>query len=138
MAQRAIRITLSLVLQRGAPPCDGLPLSDATPMAIRNLPRAEWNDYFDTFSSTKHDTGRIDYAEIRMLSPEDGAQPQTRWLPLQGIVYDPKDDLLEIIVTGLDHLVGHPETIYVDETDGRLNRFEIVRHDGIQELIEIR
>lgn len=73
-------------------------------MSIRTLPRAEWNDYFDTFS-TKSDTGRSNHAEIRVLMPEDGAQPQTRWLPLHGIAYDPKDDLLEILATGLDLLL---------------------------------
>lgn len=107
-------------------------------MAIRTLPRAQWNDYFDAFSGTKSNTGRIDYAEIRILSPEDGVQPQTSWLPLQGLTYDPKDDLLEVIVTGLDHLIGHPETIYLDEEEGHLDRFEVVRRDGTKEIIEIR
>ena len=107
-------------------------------MATRTLPRAEWNRYFDAFSHTKSDTGRIDYAEIRVLSPEDGAQPQTQWVPLQGLTYDPKDDLLEVRVTGLDHLVGHPEEIYVDEEGGRLNRLQVVRRDGTREIVELR
>jgi hypothetical protein len=107
-------------------------------MATRLLPRAEWNDYFDAFSKTKADAGRIDYAEIRVFSPEDGAQPETRWLPLQGLTYDPKDDVLDIAVTGLDHLVGQPKAIWVDEAGGRLDRFEVVRRDGTREVIEIR
>jgi hypothetical protein len=107
-------------------------------MAIRTLPRAEWSDYFNAFSHTKSDTGRIDYAEIRVLSLEDGVQPQTTWIPLQGLTYDPKDDLLEVMMPGLDHLIGHPETIYVDEDAGRLDRFEIVRRDGTKEIIELR
>ena len=107
-------------------------------MAIRTLPRAEWNVYFDAFSGAQNLTDRIDYAEIRVLSPEDGAQTQARWLPLLGLTYDPKDDLLEVQVEGLDHLVGHPETIYVDEDEGRLNRFEVVRRSGEMETIEIR
>jgi hypothetical protein len=107
-------------------------------MAIRTLPRAEWNDYFDAFSKQKDDAGRIDYAEIRVFSANDGAQPETRWLPLQGLTYDPKDDLLDIAVTNLDHLVAHPQTIYVDEAHGRLDRFEVVRKDGTREIIELR
>lgn len=107
-------------------------------MAIRTLPRAEWTAYFDAFSHTKSDTGRLDYAEIRILSAEDGVQPQARWVPLQGITYDAKDDLLEVQVTGLDHLIGHPEAIYVDEEAGRLGRFEIVRRDGTKEIVELR
>ena len=107
-------------------------------MSIRTLPRAEWNDYFDAFSHTKSDTGRIDHAEIRVLSLEDGAQLQTHWVPLQGLTYDPKGDLLEVIMTGLDHLVGHPEAIYVDEEAGHLDRLEVVRRDGTKEIIELR
>lgn len=107
-------------------------------MAIRSLPRADWAEYFDNFSDTKNDTGRIDYAEIRILSPENGVQPQTSWLPLQGLTYDPKNDLLDVAVTGLDHLIGHPAVIYVDEVRGRLDRFEVERRDGTQEIIEIR
>src|SRR5690606_26055696 len=90
------------------------------------------------FSKKKDDTGRVDYAEIRVFSPEDGAQPETRWLPLLGLTYDPKDDLLDVAVEGLDHLVGHPEAIYVDEAHGRLDRFEVVRRDGTREVIAIR
>jgi hypothetical protein len=107
-------------------------------MATRLLPRDAWNDYFDAFSKTKGDTGRIDYAEIRVFSPDDGALQETRWLPLLGLTYDPKDDLLDIAVAGLDHLVGHPQTIWVDEAGGRLDRFEVIRHDGTCEIVEIR
>jgi hypothetical protein len=107
-------------------------------MAIRALPRPEWRRYFDAFSGSKSHTGRVDYAEIRVLSIEDGAQPQTRWLPLLGLAYDPKNDLLEVAVTGLDHLIGQPDAIYVDEQHGRLDRLEVIRRDGTRDLIEIR
>jgi hypothetical protein len=109
----------------------------------RALPREEWRPYFDRFSKAKQDAGRVDYAEIRVFSPEIGAQPETTWLPLLGLTFDPKDDLLEVQVAGLDHLVAHPTTIYVDEDasgDGgrRLDRMEVIRDDGTLEVIEIR
>jgi hypothetical protein len=107
-------------------------------MVIRSLPRAEWAAYFDAFSRAKQHTGRVDYAEVRVFSPEIGAQPETRWLPLLGLTYDPKDDLLEVQVTGLDHLVAHPTAIYVEEAGGRLDRMEVIRRDGTQEVVEIR
>jgi hypothetical protein len=107
-------------------------------MPIRTLPPTEWAGFFNAFSKAKAGAHRIDYAEIRVLSPEIGAQPQTRWLPLDGITYDSKGDLLEVSVSGLDHLIGHPATIYVDETSGRLDRFEVVRSDGTRDLVEIR
>ena len=107
-------------------------------MAIRQLPRTDWNDYFDAFSKEKSDSGRIDYAEIRVFSPEIGAQPQTKWLPLQGLTYDPKDDRLDVFVKGLDHMIVHPKVIYVEESSGRLDSIEVVREDGTYEVVEIR
>lgn len=105
-------------------------------MAIRQLPPADWNDYFDAFSKAKDDAGRVDYAEIRVFSPEIGAQPQTKWLPLQGLTYDPKDDRLDVFVTGIDHMIVYPKVIHVDETNGRLDSIEVVREDGTYEVIE--
>jgi hypothetical protein len=105
---------------------------------IRTLPHDEWAPYFDRFSRNKDDAGRIDYTEIRVISPEIGAQRETSWVPLQGVTYDPKGDLLEIIVPGLDHLVTHPVEIHVDETGDVLERFEVIRDDGTREIIEIR
>src|SRR5690606_14013675 len=107
-------------------------------MAIRPLPRAAWNDYFDAFSKKKDDTGRVDYAEIRVFSPEDGAQPETRWLPLLGLTYDPKDDLLDVAVEGLDGLGGGPGAICGDEPLGRAARSELGRPDGARVVSEIR
>lgn len=107
-------------------------------MAIRELPRADWNDYFDDFSATKSKEGRIEHAELLSLSPESGAQEHTSWLPLQGIVFDFKGDLLEVQLQGLDRLIGHPKRIFVDEENGRLTRFEVDRGGGETEIVEIR
>ena len=105
-------------------------------MAIRQLRRSDWNHYFDAFSKAKSDSGRIDYAEIRVFSPEIGAQPETSWLPLEGLTYDPKGDQLDIFVKGLDHMIVHPQAIHVDESNGRLDSIEVVREDGTYEVVE--
>ncbi len=107
-------------------------------MAIRELPRRKWNAYFDNFSKKKSDAGRIDYAEIRVFSPEIGAQPETSWLPLKGLTYDPKDDQLDVFVDGLEHFIAHPQAIFVEEASGRLDSIEVVLKDGTYEVVEIR
>ena len=106
-------------------------------MSIRPLPRAEWRSYFDAFSKDKAEAGRVEYASVRVLSSEDGDQPVADWAPLLGLTYDPKDDLLEVQMQGLDHLVAHPTSIFVDEEDGELARFEVAREDGSQEVVEL-
>lgn len=107
-------------------------------MPIRELKRDEWRTYFDDFSRDLIKEKRTDYAEIRVLSTEDGAQPETSWVPLSGLTYDHRDDLLEVQVKGLDHLIFHPSQIYVDETSGTLGSLEIIQADGTKQIIELR
>ncbi len=108
-------------------------------MAIKKIERADWSAYFDAFSKPFAQGRRVDYAEIRVFSPEVGAQPATTWLPLAGITYDAQNDLLEVAVANLDHLVFHPATIYVDEAgEGVISSMQITRQDGTREVIELR
>jgi Family of unknown function (DUF5335) len=108
-------------------------------MSVRKLEKKAWKAYFNGLSKSYMRHERLDYAEIRIFSQEIGAQPETSWLPLKGITYDDKDDLLEVDVEHLDHLVYHPGEIYVEETpNGMLTTLEIVRKDGIKEIIELR
>lgn len=108
-------------------------------MAIRHLAPEDWSRYFDAFSRRHIRERRTDYAEIRVFSMEDGAQPETSWLPLAGITYDRKDDLLEILVENMDHLILHPTEIFVEETEeGVLTSLQVVRRDGLKEIIEVR
>ncbi len=107
-------------------------------MSVRKLEKEAWEAFFDRFSREMIRNKRVDYAEIQVLSPEIGTQPETKWLPLIGITYDPKDDLLEIAVENLDHLIYHPVEIYVDEQDGRINSLSITQKNGRKEIVELR
>ncbi|MEZ4701828.1 MAG: DUF5335 family protein [Rhodothermales bacterium] len=108
-------------------------------MSVKKLEKRVWKSYFNSLSKPYMHKERTDYAEIRVFSNDIGAQPETQWLPLEGITYDDRDDLLEVMVEHLDHLVFHPEEIYVDETtDGHVMTLEIVRKDGVKEIIELR
>jgi hypothetical protein len=108
-------------------------------MSVKKLEKKTWKAYFNRLSKPYMHNQRKDYAEIRVFSDEIGAQTETRWLPLEGITYDDRDDLLEVAVEHLDHLVYAPEEIYVDETkEGIVTALEIVRKDGVKEIIELR
>lgn len=108
-------------------------------MSIKKIARTDWAGYFDAFSRKHNRAHRTDYAEIRVFSLEDGAQRETSWLPLAGITYDPKSDLLEILVDSMDHLVLHPREIYVEELEGGvLASLQVMREDGTKEVIELR
>ena len=41
-------------------------------------------------------------------------------MPLIGVTNDPKNDLVEIALEGLDHMIGRPREIYVQDDAGAL------------------
>ena len=103
-------------------------------MAIRKLDKSEWQPFFDRVA--KSVVGKR--AEIEVASLALGDQIEAEWLPLLGIAYDPKDDILEIALDGLDHMVAAPQEIYVDIEHGELARFEIIDRDGVSQIVQLR
>jgi len=59
--------------------------------------------------------------EIEVASLDLGDQVQAKWLPLIGITYDPKDDVVEVALEGLDHMIHRPREMYMD------NRWAVLR-----------
>lgn len=108
-------------------------------MAVKEISKSDWQSFFDTFYKKFLKDEQPEYAEIRVLSNESGAQPQTGWLVLQSMSFDPKGDTLDIKVEDLNRMIWHPSKIYVDEyEDGWITSLEIVEADGTKDIIELR
>ena len=103
-------------------------------MSSRTLARAEWRRYFDQVSKGLTDK----HAELELLSFELGNQIEARWLPLKGIVYDPKSDVFEVALEGLDHLISHPREVYVEETARGVVTLEITSDDETRQIVRFR
>ncbi|MDB5867561.1 MAG: hypothetical protein JWO70_5367 [Betaproteobacteria bacterium] len=103
-------------------------------MATRKLEKPEWQRYFDWVSTST--LGQR--AEIEVASLEIGAQVEAEWLPILGLVYDPQDDLLEVVLEGVDHLVRKPREIYVDEGIAGLESLMVVDADGVRQILRLR
>jgi Family of unknown function (DUF5335) len=103
-------------------------------MATRKLDKAQWRTYFDQVSKSL--IGKR--AEIEVDSLSLGSQIETEWLPFLGIVYDPKDDLIEIALEDVDHMIRHPATVFVDEEQLGLSSLEIVDRDGVRQIVLLR
>jgi Family of unknown function (DUF5335) len=103
-------------------------------MATRKLDKKEWRSFFDRFSTTLD--GK--QAEIEVVSLRLGDQVQADWLPLLGIAYDPNDDIVEVALEGLDHLIPKPREVYVEERAGSLAALEIVDRDDVKQIIKLR
>jgi hypothetical protein len=77
-------------------------------------------------------------AEIEVVSLALGDQIEAEWLPLLGITYDSKDDVLEIALEGVDHLIRQPREVYADLAAGGLMSFEVIDSDGVSQIIALR
>jgi hypothetical protein len=104
-------------------------------MSIRRLERNEWQGFCIRVSH-----GFVGKAvAIEVTSLEFGAQPETQRLPLLGMSYDPQDDVFELIVGEVDHLILAPREIYVDETPS-VDSFmlQIIDADGVRQIVTMR
>ncbi len=103
-------------------------------MATSKLEKAAWQPYFENVSKTL--VGK--QAEIEIASLQLGDQIEAEWVPLLGIVYDPKNDLVEILLEGVDHMVRKPKEIYVDQGPLGLTSMEVIGTDDVRQIIKLR
>jgi Family of unknown function (DUF5335) len=103
-------------------------------MTIRRLEKPEWRPFFDVVSKLLEATD----AEVEVASLDLGDQTQADWLPLFGITYDPRDDIVEIALDGLDHMIPKPREIYLDNGTAALSRLEIVDADGVRQIVKLK
>lgn len=103
-------------------------------MATRKLDKTEWASYFDQVSGNLG--GR--QVEIEVASLKLGDQIATDWVGLNGLIYDPKEDALEVFTESLDHRIAHPREIYVTESPGGLESVAAVEENDTKQIIKLR
>lgn len=103
-------------------------------MSTRRIGREEWFGFFDRTAALL--IGKR--AEVEVASLELGSQVVAHWLPLLGMVYDPKDDILEIALEGLDHIVYGPREIYVEDSLFGATTLAVMDHHGVLQIITLR
>lgn len=103
-------------------------------MSTKKLPRAEWQQYFDRVSKALE--GKL--AEIDVASLALGEQVEAKWLPLTGIVYDPKSDIVEMTFEELDHMISRPRDIAVQSETTGLASIEVTDADGVMQIVKLR
>jgi hypothetical protein len=103
-------------------------------MALRKLDKAEWRVFCDRVSKSL--IGKR--AEIEIASLALGSQVEAKWLPLLGIAHDPKDDIIEIALEGLDHMVHRPREMYVDLGPDGLTSLEVIDDDDVRQIVKFR
>ncbi|CAN7460381.1 DUF5335 domain-containing protein [Phenylobacterium sp. LjRoot225] len=77
-------------------------------------------------------------AEIEVAALGIGDQIQAEWVPLLGLAYDPKDDIFEVAVAGLDHIIHEPETLVVQQEGAVVRNLAIGAKSGDRHILRFR
>ena len=67
-----------------------------------------------------------------------GVQLAARQTPLVGIAYDRRNDTLEIVMDGLDHLVVRPQELYVDFGNHGVESLGILDSEANWQIVLLR
>jgi hypothetical protein len=103
-------------------------------MSAQKIDKSGWKVFFDAMSKVL--PGK--QAEVEVASLDVGDQIDAEWVPLIGIIYDHKDDLVEVALEGLDHMILKPSEIFVDYGVGGLVAIEVIDADGTQQIIKLK
>jgi hypothetical protein len=102
-------------------------------MTTRKLDKREWHPFLDGISKLLE----AKEAEVEVASLALGDQIEAEWLPLYGLAYDPKDDVVEVALEGLDHMIPHPREIYVQDGTAGLT-IEVIDATGAKQIVKLR
>lgn len=101
---------------------------------LRIVPKAEWASFFDRMSKVL--LGKK--AEIEVATLDLGDQIVAKWVPLIGITYDSKDDLLDVALDRANHLIRHPREIVVEDGNVGLQSVAVVDADGARQIVNLK
>jgi hypothetical protein len=103
-------------------------------MSVHQVDKNNWKAFFDTL--TKSLAGKR--AEVEVASLDLGDQIEAEWAPLIGISYDSANELVEVALEGLDHLILQPREVYVDYDVGGLIGLEVIDAADVRRIIKLK
>ncbi len=101
-------------------------------MPITKLDNSEWSEYFDRVSKTIGSKN----VEIEIAGLSLGDQIEVSSLPLIGLTYDAKNDLLEVVTESVDHIIRLPKIIHTDYGTDGLHSVEVIDADNNHQIIK--
>ncbi len=108
-------------------------------MSYVHLEKSKWEDYLKRLTkSLKETPAEIEVEALGILD-----KYETDWIPLAGISYDPKDDIISIYfeepnLKNFDHIIPHPQDIALEEGDAGLLTMEITGGQGYKHVVRFK
>lgn len=103
-------------------------------MALTQLAKPKWQAYFDRIAKSLGPK-RV---EIEVTGLGLGHQVAADWIPLIGISYDPKGEILAVTAEGVEHLIRQPKQIHVDQDVDWLRSIEAIDAEGNHHIVLLK
>jgi hypothetical protein len=78
------------------------------------------------------------WAEVEVASLDLGDQITAEWIPLIGITYDSRDDLVDVALDRANRLIRHPTAIIVEEAPTGLESVAVIDAEGARHFVKLR
>lgn len=101
---------------------------------LLTLPQSEWRPFFDRVSKAL--LGK--WAEIEVATLDLGDQIVAEWVPLLGISYDPKDDVLDVVLDRANHMIQRPREIVVEDAGDGLTSVAVIDESGARQIVRLK
>ncbi len=98
----------------------------------QKVDKSQWRSILDRASKSL--VGKRAAIEIAALNL--GHQVEAEWLPLLGVTYDPGDDIVEVALEGLDHIISAPRGLHLHLARGALTAIEVVDGEGARHILK--
>jgi hypothetical protein len=79
-----------------------------------------------------------EWAEIEVASLGLGDQIVAKWVPMLGMTYDARDDVLDVALDRSNHVIRHPKDILVEESPAGLASVAVIDEDGARQVVRFK
>ena len=101
---------------------------------MRSIPKTEWKFFFDRVSKAL--PGKL--AEIEVAALDLGDNILAEWVPMLGITYESRDDILDVALDRASHVIRHPREVVVEEDASGLKSLAVVDADETRQIIRLK
>ena len=101
---------------------------------LETIPKEKWKPFFELMTDAL--LGK--WAEIEVASLDLGDQIVAEWVPMLGITYDYKDDVLDVALDRSNHLIYHPRDIVVERADGAIASVAVLDAEGKRQIVRLK
>src|SRR5215831_9876050 len=101
---------------------------------LRNVPKSDWRGFFDVMSKAMLGSR----AEVEVAALDLGDQILAEWVPVLGVTYEPKGDLLDVALDSGSHLIRRPSAVVAQESRTGLEALTVTDGDGARHTVRLK